>query len=235
MRPDNAAAFSLLLLGDGRYPAGGHVHSGGIESAIVDQRVHDEATLEMFVTGRIVTTGLVDAALAAATFHRLASCPPWNAPDVLRDLDAEAASRAPALPLREASRRQGRQLARVAQQCWPGLRLVALTSALPAGALLPIALGTTAVEAGLRMEDAARLVMHHTMTTCAQAAVRLLGLDPYGVAAMTVRLADLAERTAQEALATAAGPLVELPARSAPIFEIAAIEHDEREAAMFAT
>lgn len=240
MKPDlpsdgrNAATFALLLLGDGRYPAGGHVHSGGIESAIADGRVHDEVTLESFVSGRIATSGLVDAALVAATVHHLGQCLPSKASQLLRDLDAEAAARV-AFPLRDMSRRQGRQLARVAQQCWAGPRLAALTETLPSGALLPITLGTVTVEAGIRIEDAARLAMHYAITTPAQAAVRLLGLDPYGVAAMTARFADVAERTVREALETAEGPLSELPARCGPLLEIAAVEHHAREARMFAT
>ena len=32
-------AAALLLLADGRFPAGGHVHSAGIEAAVGDGRV----------------------------------------------------------------------------------------------------------------------------------------------------------------------------------------------------
>ena len=65
--------MGLLLLGDGRFPAGGHAHSAGVEAAVADGRVVDEVTLERFVHGRLVTTGLVDAALSAATLRRLAA------------------------------------------------------------------------------------------------------------------------------------------------------------------
>ncbi|WP_225850469.1 urease accessory protein UreF [Streptomyces sp. HPF1205] len=57
---------ALLLLTDGRFPAGGHAHSGGAEAAVTDGRIRDAATLAAFCRGRLHTTGLVTAALAAA-------------------------------------------------------------------------------------------------------------------------------------------------------------------------
>ena len=59
-------ATALLLLADGRLPAGGHAHSGGLEAAVAAGRVHDLATLEAFLRGRLATAGLVAAAFAAA-------------------------------------------------------------------------------------------------------------------------------------------------------------------------
>ncbi|MGD9797255.1 MAG: urease accessory protein UreF, partial [Acidimicrobiia bacterium] len=59
--------LAALLLADGRFPMGGHVHSGGVESAVADGRVVDVPTLAAYLLGRLHTTGLTDAALAAAT------------------------------------------------------------------------------------------------------------------------------------------------------------------------
>ncbi|MFE0012547.1 urease accessory protein UreF, partial [Streptomyces erythrochromogenes] len=57
---------ALLVLADGRFPAGGHAHSGGAEAACKAGRIHDAATLEDFCRGRLHTAGLTAAALAAA-------------------------------------------------------------------------------------------------------------------------------------------------------------------------
>ncbi len=57
---------ALLLLADGRFPAGGHAHSGGAEAAVKAGRIHDAVTMAAFLTGRLHTTGLTAAALAAA-------------------------------------------------------------------------------------------------------------------------------------------------------------------------
>ncbi|GIH77538.1 urease accessory protein UreF [Planobispora longispora] len=57
---------ALLLLADSRLPAGGHGHSGGAEAAIAAGTVRDLPTLAAFLRGRLATSGLVSACLAAA-------------------------------------------------------------------------------------------------------------------------------------------------------------------------
>ncbi len=57
----------LLLLADGRFPAGGHAHSGGLEAAVAAGRVTGVADLAGFLRGRLATAGQVSAAFAAAT------------------------------------------------------------------------------------------------------------------------------------------------------------------------
>ena len=57
---------ALLLLADGRFPAGGHAHSGGVEAACASGGITDVASLRSFVRGRLHTAGLVDAAFAAS-------------------------------------------------------------------------------------------------------------------------------------------------------------------------
>jgi urease accessory protein len=233
---NDAAVLGMLLLADGRFPTGGHAHSGGVEAAVADGRVIDDVTLEAFVAGRVATAGVVDAALAAATVVRLRdTTTDAGIRQLLIALDAEAAARIPAPPWRDASRRLGRQLVRVSTRCWPSVPLAALTDALPNGAHLPVALGTVADAAGLDAAAAGRLVLHHTITTPAQAAVRLLGLDPFDVAALMARLAVPAEAALEEALAAAEGPLSDLPARTGLLVDIAAMEHREWDVRLFAT
>ncbi|MDV9192308.1 urease accessory protein UreF, partial [Streptomyces sp. SR27] len=57
---------ALLVLADGRFPAGGHAHSGGAEAAVKAGRITDAASLAAFCRGRLHTSGLTAAALAAA-------------------------------------------------------------------------------------------------------------------------------------------------------------------------
>ncbi|MFF5180139.1 urease accessory protein UreF [Micromonospora sp. NPDC000316] len=67
-----ATSSLVLLLADGRFPAGAHAHSGGLEAAVAAGRVDDLASLEAFLLGRLATAGLVGAAFAAAA-HRTAA------------------------------------------------------------------------------------------------------------------------------------------------------------------
>jgi urease accessory protein len=231
------ATLALLLLGDGRFPAGGHAHSAGAESAVADGRIVDLATLDDFIVGRLRTAGLVDAALAAASLGRIEACRGDGAlRAVLCELDAEADARVPTEPLRAASRRLGRQLVRVSMRCWPDATLVTLIDQLPDGTHLPVALGAVGLAAGLDPLDVARLSVHHALTTPAQAALRLLGLDPYEVAALTVRLGDVAALVVGDALACSiVEDLADLPARTGPVVEIAAVEHRTWDYRLFAT
>jgi urease accessory protein len=227
---------ALLLLADGRFPAGGHAHSAGLEAAVADGRVHDLVTLEAFTQGRVRTVGLVDAALAAATVQRVAAAVP-GAPALaaLAEVDAEAEARILVPPLRAASRRLGRQLVRAASRGWPSALLAAATDAEPDGTHLPVATGAVGFVAGLDAPAVAALVVHHAIATPTQAAVKLLGLDPFEVVALAARMAPLAAEVAADAVAAADGELADLPAPTGVLVDLAAIGHERADARMFAT
>jgi urease accessory protein UreF len=70
--------------------------------------------------------------------------------------------------------------------------------------------------------------------------VRLRGLDPFGVAALTAGCADLCAAVAADALAAArgavaAGDLGDLPAHASPLVDVAAVEHRGWDVRLFAT
>jgi urease accessory protein len=224
-----AARAALLLLADGRFPAGGHAHSGGAEAAVADGRVHDAATLAEFCRGRLHTTGLVAAALAAAATTGL---------DPLA-LDEAADARTPSPTLRVVSRRLGRQLLRAARAAWPGPALDRLAAAHPRGAHHPVVLGLTARAAGLQPLDAAQAAAYESTSAPATAAVRLLSLDPFHAAAVLAHLApemDAVALTATHAatLASTDGTAA-LPAASAPLLDIAAEHHATWPVRLFAS
>jgi urease accessory protein len=159
-------SVAALLLGDSRFPAGGHAHSGGIEPAVTAGTVTDTGTLEVFLRGRLRTAGLVAAGIAAAACAHahpgaeITKYPEFRgavfAPEIpdefWAELDAEADARTPAPAQREASRRQGRALLRAARVAWPeaaGLASLAAT----AGARLAATAGARlAATAGARAE-----------------------------------------------------------------------------------
>jgi urease accessory protein len=164
-----------LLLADARFPAGGHAHSGGLEPAHTTGAVTDVASLELFLRGRLRTSGATAAGLAAA------ACtvnPDWDR------LDAEADARTPSPAQRDASRRQGRALLRTARAAWPD----GSWPSQPAPHH-PIALGAAVAAAGCAPGEAARIAAYQSVAGSASAAVRLLGLDPIAVSAILARLA----------------------------------------------
>ncbi len=132
---------ALLLLADGRFPAGAHAYSAGVESAVHAGDIIDLATLDRYLRGRLATTGITDAAVAAAA----AGIGLGSGGD-LALLDAEYDARVLSPRLRMISRRLGRQLHRAASAAWdhPVLHEVA---ALPGGPHQPLVLGVAAAAA----------------------------------------------------------------------------------------
>ncbi|MEV6728387.1 urease accessory UreF family protein [Streptomyces sp. NPDC051364] len=223
----NCAA--LLILADGRFPAGGHAHSGGAEAAVAAGRIKDAGSLENFCRGRLHTAGLVAAALAAAT---AAGHDPLA-------LDGAADARTPVAALRTTARKLGRQMMRAARATWPSPELDALAAARPRGAHQPVVLGLAARSAGLTPLDAAYAAAYETVSGPATATVRLLSLDPFDATAVLARLVPDIDRVAAAA-ATAAQRIPEegidaLPAASAPLLDITAQQHAAWPVRLFAS
>ncbi|MFJ1747184.1 urease accessory protein UreF [Streptomyces sp. NPDC088116] len=220
---------ALLVLADGRFPAGGHAHSGGAEPAVKAGRIRDAEDLAAFCRGRLHTTGLTAAALAAAAARGL---------DPL-ELDAAADARTPSPALRATARKLGRQLMRAARATWPGPELDALAAARPRGAHQPVVLGLTARSAGLTPEEAAHCAAYETVGGPATAAVRLLSLDPFEATAVLARLAADLDRIAEQAAERAARAEREgtdaLPAASGPLLDITAEAHAAWQVRLFAS
>ncbi|WP_030316696.1 urease accessory protein UreF [Streptomyces flavochromogenes] len=220
-----ASRAALLVLADGRFPAGGHAHSGGAEAAVKAGRIKDAVGLEAFCRGRLHTTGLTSAALAAAAAHGLDP----------GDLDAAADARTPSPALRAAARKLGRQMMRAARATWPCPELDALATAFPRGAHQPVVLGVAARAAGLGPEDAAHCVAYETVSGPATATVRLLSLDPFQATAVLARLAPAMDLVAEEAARAARQGVGALPAASAPLLDITAEQHASWPVRLFAS
>ncbi|HET9690622.1 MAG TPA: urease accessory UreF family protein, partial [Acidimicrobiales bacterium] len=174
---DPAPAATLLLLADGRLPTGGHAHSGGLEAAVRAGLVTGIADLERWLTGRLATVGAVDAALAAASWARA-----WGRPLVA--VGGEWAARTPVAAVRAAGLAQGRGLLRVARRAWPDA-----VHDLPTELAWPVALGAVCRRVGLPATAATSAAAGAATSGPAWAATRLLGCDPYEVAAVLARLA----------------------------------------------
>lgn len=207
------ALATLLTLADSRLPAGGHVHSGGIEEAVTSRLVVDLATLEAFLRRRIRSHGLVTAALAVAVHT--------GALDEVH-ADAETDARTPSPAARAASRAQGRGLLRLAKRVW-GEQDWAGFGREPH---LAVVSGMVGRVADMDPEHTALALIYTTMTGSASAAQRLLALDPADVAAVTFRLAPLCDDTA-------AASLTGLADLSDPLLDVLAERHRARDRPLF--
>ncbi|MEU6575686.1 urease accessory UreF family protein [Streptomyces sp. NPDC046805] len=221
---------ALLVLADGRFPAGGHAHSGGAEAAVKAGRITGATSLEDFCRGRLQTAGLVAASLAAAAVLGA---------DV-RELDAAADARSPSPALRGAARRLGRQLLRAGRATWPCGELDAVARDFPKGAHQPVVLGLVARAAGLGADEAAYCAAYESVSGPATATVRLLSLDPFEATAVLARLAPELDRVVDRAVAAANRCAAEdtvdaLPAASAPLLEIGAEAHAAWPVRLFAS
>jgi urease accessory protein len=200
-------------MADSRLPTGGHVHSGGIEEAVTSGLVVDVATLRAFLRRRIRTQGVVTASVAVAVHMGALS---------ITDADRETDARTPAPAARQASRAQGRGLARLARRVWPDHDWQPLGTT----PHLAVAAGAVGIASGLTPEQTALSLVYTTMTGAATAAQRLLALDPADVAALTFELSALCDLAAAEA-----GK--ELADLSDPLLDVLAQRHSERERPLF--
>lgn len=222
----------LLFLADGRLPAGGYAHSGGLEEAVQAGRARTVGDLAAFLAGRLSTLGRADAHLAGAA---------WGAAPgsgALVAVDAEAAARCPSPALRRASRAQGRGLVRTAVRVLadqaPGR---ALAGQFPNGPMTATAMGAVGRAFDLTLPETTLWAAQSAVSGPAWAATRLLGLDPFAVAGCIHELggaiADVAAQAADAARDHTG--LAQLPAGSAPLLEIGAQLHDTWEVRLFAS
>ena len=240
-------SVAALLLGDSRFPAGGHAHSGGVEPAVTAGTVTGLDSAELFLRGRLRTAGLVAAAVAAVACEHGRVAGGESAPPVRDDywdqLDAETDARTPAPAQREASRRQGRALLRAARVAWPDapwlMQLVPSAGGDPGrpeyrgGRHHPVVLGAAAAAAGCEPPEAARIAAYQSVAGPVSAAVRLLALDPMRATAILARLTADIDRVAGQAASYAAGPPPDLPCPSAPALDLLAETHIRAEVRLF--
>lgn len=222
--PINAAVAMIL---DGRFPAGGHTYSAGVEAAVAAGDIASDETLERYLAGRLATTGLTDAAFAAHVCGLGVFDSTW-----LATIDAEYEARTLSPSLASASRRFGRQLIRAGKASWQHTAIDA-AAGLPGGPHQPIALGAVIAAAGGDPTNAALVSLHHLAAAVTSSAIRLLGLDPLTVAAVQARACNAIDELVAEAVASAAGGVAQLPALGGALTDILAEHHKQWDSRMF--
>lgn len=218
---------ALLLLADGRLPAGGYAHSGGLEPTVRTQGLRDVADIERFLEGRAATAGLMAAAFAVAA---CVAARDGNVP-LLDELDAELDARFPSQATRAVSRALGRQLRRSVANFHPD----SLLDAIRDNPHQSLAYGVAAAVFGLEARDAACMALHESVAGPVAAAVKVLSLDLFAVHAAFAGLTDVLDELADEAVGYATTAAADLPAPGTPLLDIAAEDHRQWEVRLFAS
>jgi urease accessory protein len=230
--PGPAVLLATLLLGDGRFPAGTHAHSLGLEAAVGADLVRDLDDLTRWLDGQLHTTWTVDVAVALHA-HTLAvgaaSAEAW------RRLDVEVTARTTSPQLRTVSRRLGRQLLRAVGRAWPSAALVELQDLHPSGPHVAVVQGAAGAAAGIGAEATATVVLHGAAQLATSAAVRLLGLDPYAVVGTLADLGPELASVASAGLAAVGDDPSDLPAVGAPTTDLLLARHATADGRLFAS
>jgi len=212
--PDPWPLLHLMQWLSPAFPIGAFAYSGGLEQAIVEERVTDAAGLERWLEGVLRHgTGWQDAVLLARSLAP-------GADHAALDLQAQALA-ASAERLTE-TREQGAALART---------VAALTGrALPARAL-PVALGEAAAPLGLPVETVVALYLQALAGNLAVIAVRRVPLGQTDGQTVLRRLLPAIAGTAAAAVNAPPGP----PLTAALGADLAAIRHETLEVRLFRT
>lgn len=208
MHPD----LLLMLLADARLPVAGHTQSATVEAALAHGLA--SADVPAYVRTRLRSVTLIEAGAAVVARHTAATGGP------MADVDVAWAARTPSKALRDASRGQGRALARLTSRLWPEALEPLARVGSPSRALV---LGALAAHLRLRPGSLARLVGYDDVQTVCAAALKLAPLDP---AQVTRWVADALPEIA--ALAAEVGDLTapdEIPAIGCPQIEVWAEAH----------
>lgn len=217
----------MLLLADGRFPAGGYAHSGGLEPAVQAGRVSNAVELEQFLVGRAETSGFVAAVFAAAACS-LATREDFAA---LSDLEPEFDARIPSSELRAVSRMLGRQLLRAMSTIYPHPYF----SAFGLAPHQPVVMGVAVAAFGLDARDAALAILHETVAGPAAAAAKVMAIDPFDVHAALVRVSERLDRLASAAAGHADDRVCDFPSHGSPLMDIAAEHHKRCDTRLFAS
>lgn len=234
----------LMTLADGRLPTGAYAYSGGMEQFVAWGDVTELGDLEAWIAGRVGTAAPAGVQVAVAASVVARSAPPRRWAPAFDALDRAVDARTATAAGRTVSRQQGRRWWRAAHRCWPE-ELAPLAGPIASGRHAWVTLGAAAGILDIAPAPLGTLVLYELISTPLWAAVRLLGLDPFDVAALVTAtlswaeppVAVLARHAAVDALplCRGSGSTEWISWSVAPLADLAAESHLEREERLFAS
>lgn len=217
-----------MLLADGRFPAGSHAHSLGLEQAVAEGLTGCDVAA--FISARLRLVAEPEARVTVATSR-----------SALRDgvegalaVEEEWCARCPSPVLRATARRAGRALLRSASAVWPPPQgtLIESYRAVSRSTPRPVALGVVGAAGGIDDLALAAIALYDDAATVASAALKLLPLDPSEASRWVAQQAAWIQAASHD-VAEDDRPLAEQPAPAAVGLELAAATHHERRERLF--
>jgi urease accessory protein len=190
-----ATAATLLAWLSPAFPVGGYAYSHGLEQAVEDGDVSDEASLMSWLRD-VTALGFArnDAILLRAA-HRAASA---GDADALADANDLALAFAPTRELHLETSQQGRSFLDAVLAAWPNERLGDVARALPGEVAYPVAVGAAAAAHGLPARDTASAFLVAIAQALVSAAVRLAPIGQTAGARVVAASSPLAWSVALE-------------------------------------
>ena len=229
----SASALAGFLLADSRLPSGAYAHSAGLEPAVLGGLGIEQ--VYPYLLSRLHTVMRVEAA-AAVLAHRRALAlmqaePPDAGAPIFAPIEAALDARTPSGAQREASRRLGRGMLRLALTLVPVNPAVTVLAEEAPKPTRPVALGVLGAALEVQELELALLCCYDDAQTVVAAALKLLPIDPMIGTRWILDAGHAIDDVARAALTTETED--DLPAFSAPWMEQWAQEHTTRTRRLF--
>lgn len=221
---NNAGLYRLMAWLSPSYPVGAFAYSHGIEWAVEDGRVTDEATLAAWVESIVRHgAGWSDAVL----FSNAYSCD--GDPARLADLNSFAVSLAPSTERHLETTAQGMAFVKATKDAWPWVEAEQVSDALGPEIAYPVAVAAAASAHGIPLAAALNAYLHGFAANLVSAGVRLI---PLGQSAGQRILAGL-EGAISETAASAEDASLDDVGGIAVLSDIAAMQHETQYTRLF--
>ena len=171
--PENEALYLLSAWFSPSYPVGAFSYSHGLEMAIEEGLIFDQASAQSFVSDLLLHgAGHLDAQLLAAAYQAA-----WAGNDQkIIEIAELASSFTPTKELALESHAQGAAFLKVTHDCWPNDALDKLVNLWPGPYAYSITVGVAAAGARLSIESSLTAYLHGFAANLVSALVRLVPL-----------------------------------------------------------
>ncbi len=221
---NNAGLYRLMAWLSPSYPVGAFAYSHGIEWAVEDGRVTDEATLAAWVESIVRHgAGWSDAVL----FSNAYSCD--GDPARLAEVNDFAVALTPSTERHLETTAQGMAFVKATKDAWPWAKAEQVSDALGPEIAYPVAVAAAASAHGIPLAAALNAYLHGFAANLVSAGVRLI---PLGQSAGQRILAGL-ESTITETAAAAEDASLDEVGGIAVLSDIAAMQHETQYTRLF--